>query len=98
MRSAFARHDAAVTFGRRGLPTLSAMALADLIVLNRKVSGGAPTALLPDACVVATCLREVRVAVLTEDEQPTTMEARAAGYERHAGIHAYRFLLQLACG
>jgi hypothetical protein len=34
------------------------MALAELTVLNRKSSGDTSTTLLPDACVVGTCLRE----------------------------------------
>jgi len=74
------------------------MALADLIVLNRRVSAGTPTALLPDACVVSTCLREVRIAMVPPDDQPARSEANAAGYELHVDADAYRFLLQLACG
>jgi hypothetical protein len=74
------------------------MALADLIVLNRKVAGGDPGDLLPDACAVSTCLRDVRLAMLPAELQPASMEADAAGYERYAGSEAYRFLLQLACG
>lgn len=74
------------------------MALAELTVLNRKVSAAAPAGLLPDACVVGTCLREVRIAMLPQDEQPSGMEAHVAGYDRYAGAAAYRFLLQLACG
>jgi glutamyl-tRNA reductase len=74
------------------------MALADLIVLNRRVSGNAATALLPDACVISTCLREVRIAMQPAWDQPAAMEAQAAGYELFAGAEAYRFLLQLACG
>jgi glutamyl-tRNA reductase len=74
------------------------MALADLIVLNRRSAAGAPTALLPDACVLGTCLREVRIAMLPVDQQPSPAAADADGYERHAGAEAYRFLLQLACG
>jgi hypothetical protein len=74
------------------------MALADLIVLNRKTSGASSTALLPDACVVGTCLREVRIGMQSPDDQPMPVEAQAAGYELHAGTDAYRFLLQLACG
>jgi len=73
------------------------MALAELTVLNRKVAP-APAGLLPDACVVATCLREVRIAALPGDAQPAPMEARAAGAELYTGAAAYRFLLQLACG
>jgi hypothetical protein len=74
------------------------MALADLTVLNRNASGGTSTALLPDACVVGTCLREVRIGMLAPDEQPMAVEAMAAGYELYTGANAYRFLLQLACG
>jgi hypothetical protein len=74
------------------------MALADLIVLNRRSTEGPPTVLMHDALVLGTCLREVRIAVLPEDEQPTAMEALVANYERYAGADAYRFLLQLACG
>ena len=73
------------------------MALADLTVLNRRVSPS-PVGLLPDACVVETCLREVRVAVLPPEDQPAPMEARAAGTDLYTGASAYRFLLQLACG
>ena len=40
------------------------MARSDLVALNRKVSESAPGALLPDACAVKTCLREVRIATL----------------------------------
>src|SRR5687767_4775047 len=74
------------------------MALADLIVLNRKSSGETSTTLLPDACVIGTCLREVRIGMMSADAQPLPAEAEAAGYELHAGAGAYRFLLQLACG
>ncbi len=74
------------------------MALGDLIVLNRRTTGGAPTALLPESCVLGTCLREVRIGIAAPDRQPTTTEADAAGYEKYAGAEAYRFLLQLACG
>lgn len=74
------------------------MALADLVVLNRKVSGGPPTDLLPDACVVGTCLREVRIAMVPAAEQPAAMEAEAAGFALFSGAAAYRFLLELACG
>jgi len=73
------------------------MALADLTVLNRKVSPS-PTGLLPDACVVETCLREVRVAAIPQDAQPAPMEARATASDLYTGAQAYRFLLQLACG
>jgi hypothetical protein len=74
------------------------MALADLTVLNRKSSGDASTTLLPDSCVIGTCLRDVRIGMLPADAQPLAAEAHAAGYEVHAGADAYRFLLQLACG
>jgi hypothetical protein len=74
------------------------MALADLTVLNRKSSGDTSTTLLPDACVIGTCLREVRIGMLAPDDQPLSREADAAGYELHVGADAYRFLLQLACG
>jgi glutamyl-tRNA reductase len=74
------------------------MALADLIVLNRSSSGDTSTSLLPNACVIGTCLREVRIAMLAPEDQPLTAEANAAGYDLHAGAAAYRFLLQLACG
>ncbi len=74
------------------------MALAELTVLNRRTPERTPTALLPDACVLGTCLREVRIAMADAREQPTGSEADAAGYERYAGAEAYRFLLQLACG
>ena len=72
------------------------MALADLIVLNRNTSGDTSTTLLPDACVIGTCLREVRIGMLTPEDRPLPVEADAAGYELHAGAEAYRFLLQLA--
>ena len=74
------------------------MALAHLIVLNRRTPDGAPTALLPESLVLGTCLREVRIAVLEPSEQPSVEAADAAGYERFVGDDAYRFLLQLACG
>lgn len=74
------------------------MPLASLIVLNRNVSGDTSTSLLPDACVIGTCLREVRIAMLAPDDQPMPAEANAAGYDLHTGAAAYRFLLQLACG
>jgi hypothetical protein len=74
------------------------MALADLIVLNRNTSGDTSTTLLPDACVIGTCLREVRIGMHAPDDQPMPAEANAAGYELYTGATAYRFLLQLACG
>jgi hypothetical protein len=74
------------------------MALADLIVLNRNSSGDTSTSLLPHACVIGTCLREVRIAMLAADDQPLPAEALAAGYDLHTGADAYGFLLQLACG
>jgi len=74
------------------------MALSDLVALNRKSPDAAAEALLPDACAVKTCLREVRIATLPPDSRPAPMEARAAGYEAYSGADAYRFLLQLACG
>jgi len=73
------------------------MTLPQLIVLNRKV-GEAALPLLPDACTVSTCLREVRIASLPVEAHPSAAEALAAGYERHTGAAAYLFLLQLACG
>jgi len=74
------------------------MALADLLVLNRNSSGDTSTSLLPHACVIGTCLREVRVAMLAPADQPLPTEAAAAGYDLYAGPAAYGFLLQLACG
>jgi hypothetical protein len=74
------------------------MALAHLIVLNRRSPDGAPTSLLADGLVLDTCLREVRMAVMAPAEQPDAAEADAAGYEHFVGDEAYRFLLQLACG
>jgi glutamyl-tRNA reductase len=71
------------------------MALSQLIALNRKVADPAPV-VLPDACTVSTCLREVRIAVLPDVALAKT--EGAAGYEVHSGADAYRFLLQLACG
>src|SRR5262245_24041954 len=72
------------------------MALSQLIALNRKVANTAPV-VLPDACTVSTCLREVRIAVLPADVAPSQVEG-ATDYEVHGGADAYRFLLQLACG
>jgi hypothetical protein len=74
------------------------MSLAQLTVLNRRTPDGAPTALLPQACVVDTCLRAVRIAMTAPEEQPSAPAADAAGYERFVGAEAYRFLLLLACG
>jgi hypothetical protein len=74
------------------------MALAHLTVLNRNSSGDTSTTLMPEACVIGTCLREVRVGMLHPDDQPVAAEAHAAGYALHTGADAYRFLLQLACG
>ena len=74
------------------------MPLSDLIVLNRKTAERPPCGLLPDGLVLGTCLREVRIAMLPSAEQPSRAQADAAGYERHVGADAYRFLLQLACG
>ena len=74
------------------------MALAELTVLNRRTPERTPTALLPEACVLGTCLREVRIAIAAQHEQPTNSAADAAGHERYVGAEAYRFLLQLACG
>jgi len=73
------------------------MSLSQLTALNRKVANAAP-ALLPEACAVSTCLREVRVAMLPDEAQPAQRDAAALGYELHRGADAYRFLLQLACG
>jgi hypothetical protein len=74
------------------------MALANLIVLNRKSTEGPPTALLPGGCVLGTCLREVRIAMQPPSQQPSRTQAEVAGYQRHVGADAYRFLLQLASG
>lgn len=74
------------------------MILADLILLNRKVAEAPPTALLPGALVLATCLREVRIDMLPAREHPSPETVKAAGFESFAGVEAYRFLLQLACG
>jgi hypothetical protein len=74
------------------------MALAELIVLNRRRADGPPTALLPDAFVLRTCQSEVRIATQPVEHHPTSIESDAAGYELHRGAEAYRFLLQLACG
>ncbi|MEO6079468.1 MAG: hypothetical protein ABIQ86_06800 [Steroidobacteraceae bacterium] len=74
------------------------MALADLIILNRNTAGATSTTLLPESCVVGTCLREVRIGMQAPDNQPMEVEAKAAGYELHTGADAYHFLLQLACG
>jgi len=74
------------------------MALADLIVLNRRSADRAPAVLLPDALLLGTCLREVRIAMRPARDLPSSAEADVAGFERHAGAEAYRFLLQLACG
>ncbi|MGC4029472.1 MAG: hypothetical protein QM696_11400 [Steroidobacteraceae bacterium] len=77
------------------------MSLAHLVVLNRSGSAApAPSAgeLLADGCIVDTCLREVRVASLPAAAQPPAIECQAAGFERHTGAEAYRFLLELACG
>jgi len=73
------------------------MALSQLIALNRKAASIEP-ALLPDACAISTCLREVRIAVLPVESQPAPMEAAASGYELFNGAEAYRFLLQLSSG
>jgi Glutamyl-tRNAGlu reductase, N-terminal domain len=73
------------------------MALADLIVLNRRGATASGTA-LPDACVIGTCLREVRVASLAPDEQPLRTDTSTADAEHYAGAEGYRFLLLLACG
>ena len=54
--------------------------------------------MLPDALVLATCLREVRICMRPAREHTSDREADAAGFERHVGAEAYRFLLQLACG
>ncbi len=76
------------------------MSLAHLIVLNRSGSGAASATPEPlaDACIIATCLREVRVASLPVSSQPSSAQCHAAGFERYTGWEAYRFLLQLACG
>jgi hypothetical protein len=74
------------------------MALANLTVLNRRVPERTDTGLLPQACVLGTCLREVRIAIVEPGAQPSARETDTSGYERHIGAGAYRFLLQLACG
>lgn len=74
------------------------MSLADLIVLNRRTAERVPTPLLPQALVLGTCLREVRIAVMPAREHPSREAADAAGFERHVGAEAYGFLLQLASG
>ncbi len=75
------------------------MALADLTVLNRSTPDRAPTALLPEACVLGTCLREVRIAIaVSAGTTHRAVRPMPRGYERYAGAEAYRFLLQLACG
>jgi hypothetical protein len=74
------------------------MALAELIVLNRKSAERPPSELLADACVLGTCLREVRIGLQPVADQPSSAAADAAGFERHVGAEGYRFLLQLACG
>ena len=74
----------------RAIRTLTGMALSDLVALNRKSPDAAPDALLPDACAVKTCLREVRIAALPEEARPAPMEARAAGFETYSGAEAYR--------
>ncbi len=74
------------------------MALADLIVLNRRTPDRTPTSLLPEPLVLGTCLREVRIAIQSAREQPSAGTADAAGFERYTGVEAYGFLLQLACG
>jgi Glutamyl-tRNAGlu reductase, N-terminal domain len=93
-----AGNDAAMTIRAGGLARLAGMALANLIVLNRRTPDGAPTALLADSCQLGTCLREVRIAMQPPAAQPAAAAADAAGYERHVGADAYAFLLQLACG
>ncbi len=74
------------------------MALADLIVLNRRTADQPPAALLPGALTLGTCLRDVRIAVAPSRTHPSRATADAAGFDRHVGTAAYRFLLQLACG
>ncbi len=66
--------------------------------MNRKTAERAGAPLLPQALVLETCLREVRIGMLPAREQPTRQAVDAAGFERHVGAGAYRFLLQLACG
>jgi Glutamyl-tRNAGlu reductase, N-terminal domain len=74
------------------------MALSELIVLNRRGASDATTGPLQSACGIATCLREVRVAAVPTQLQPTTQECAVTGFERHRGVDAYRFMLRLACG
>lgn len=77
------------------------MALADLIVLNRGIAAGSAESAsgpMQSACGISTCLREVRVAALPAQLQPTAAEGTAAGFERYVGADAYRFMLRLACG
>ena len=80
------------------------MALSELIVLNRRGSFASDTATdvhagpLPSACSISTCLREVRVAALPVNLHPAEEQCEASGFERHRGVDAYRFMLQLACG
>jgi hypothetical protein len=70
------------------------MALADLVVLNRRITAEytAPVGAMQvtDACVISTCLREVRVSALPLNA--------SKDFDQHAGADAYAFLLQLACG
>lgn len=74
------------------------MSLGQLTVLNRRGAEASPSPLLDGACVLGTCLREVRIAMLPVNAQPSRAAAEDAGYERHVGPEAYRFLLQLASG
>ncbi len=83
-----------MTIHAGGLPTLIFMALADLTILNRNTSGVPRRRLLPDACVVGTCLREVRIGMASPDDQPMPAEARAAGYELYTGA---RRLIAFCC-
>jgi hypothetical protein len=76
------------------------MALSDLIVLNRRGSAPAGEGVGPlrSACGISTCLRDVRVAALPGELQPTAADCAADGFERFRGVDAYRFMLLLACG
>jgi hypothetical protein len=75
-------------------------ALADLLVLNRRLGADVPAdgaSPLAEACTVRTCLREVLVGTRAG------LALGGAGgaldrYEVRTGLEAYGFLLRLACG